>query len=265
MRVRVLILSVLVLALGACLSPLEVPYGRFGTISVRTFDDGAAGYLMAPEAAFYDQTDLSYQPYPSDTCFVLDYAVPNNSNFTTARTLDAGEYLVTNVSGRTDSLAPVPGIAVRLYEAMAPFGFPFVPGDTLTVTVPGATNGFPAGTVRVRTAEAFTHGAIGVPAANEAIPLTWTAATSPGSQITFSLRYANSLSTGALNEQVFCSFVDDGSATIRAAYLDGWRTATNDLREIRVVRVRANEIEIDSRTRLALVSTYGLPLPEIDP
>ncbi len=265
MRVRVLILSALVLALGACLSPLEIPFGRFGTISVRTFDDGAAGFLMAPEAAFYDQTELSYQPYLSDTCFVLDYIAPNDNNFTTARTLDAGEFIVTNVSGRTDSLAPVPNLAIRLYESMAPFGYPFVPGDTLTVTVPGATGGFPAAVVKVKTAEPFTHGPVGVPAANENLALTWTPAPSPGTQITFSMRYANNLSTGGLNEQVFCSFVDDGTGTVRASYLDGWRTATNDLRDVRVVRVRANEIEIDNRTRLALVSTYGLPLPPIDP
>ena len=259
MRVLVLSLAALLLAATACVDTLPVPNGRFGTITAGAYDNGGGSWVMRPEAAFYDKTDLSYVPAVGDTCVITTYSPIQTVN-AGLLTLNAGEFLFTSIGGRADTMIPQPGIGLRVYTAIRPLGIPFTPGDTLTVTVPGSPTGFPASAISIRTAEAFTHAAVGVPAENVNLPLTWTAAPSAGSQMTFSLRYASSVSGGALNEQVFCSFTDDGAATINANYLDGWRTALNNNRSTRALRVRSREVLVDGRTRLSLISSYGQPL-----
>lgn len=264
MRLRLPLLAATLLVTTACLDSIEVPDGRFGTIAAAALDNGGGNYVMDPEAAFYGETDLGYTPFLNDTCIVLAY-----SNVTTVngnlRTLNAGDRLFTSVSGRIDTLVPIPGINIRVYTPVRVNGIPFIPGDTLAITVPGSASGFPASAVSVRTAEPFTHSAIGIPSENQSLTVTWTPAPSPGSQMTFSLRYANATATNGINEQVFCSFIDDGAAVIRADYLNGWRTALNDQRSTRVVRIRSREVQVDTRTRLSVISSFAQPLPVFQP
>ncbi len=264
MRLRLPAVLAIALLAGACIEGLERPNGRFGTIAAPAWSDGGGGYVLAPEAAFYDQTDLSYEPFIGDTCVLLPYSpiVQVNSGLLT---LNAGNYLFTYVGTRIDTLAPLPSTSIRVYAPLRTNGIPFTPGDTLEITVPGHPNGFPQSAVSVRTAEPFTHGAIPVPAEDVGIDLTWTAATSPGSQMTFSLRYRNASATTAQNEQVFCSFNDDGGATIPSGYLTGWRNSVGGDRSTRAIRVRHNQVDVDSRTTLSIISSYGQPLLEYDP
>jgi hypothetical protein len=263
MRARLLPLAFLALGTTACLETLQPPEGRFGTITAAAYDNGAGTYVLRPEAAFYDKTDLSYTPAVGDTCVIAQYS-PTTTISGGLLTLNAGDFLFTSIGGRVDTLAPLGGFSLRIYSAIRPLGIPYNPGDTLAVTIPGAVGGFPASAISVRTAEAFTHDAIGVPGATEDLTLAWTPAPSAGSQMTFSLRYANGFSSGAANEQLFCSFTDDGTATIDSDYLNGWRTALNDVRSTRAVRIRSREVVIDGRTRLSIVSSYGQPLLTIN-
>ena len=259
MRARVLPLVVLLLASTACIDTLPTPNGRFGTVTAGAYDNGGGSYVMRPEAAFYDRTDLSYVPVIGDTCVITTYSPVQTINAGLV-TLNAGAFLFASIGGRVDTMTTLAGISLRVYTAIRPLGIPYVPGDTLSITVPGAPGGFPASAISIRTAEAFTHGTIGIPAANSDLPVVWTPAPSAGSQMTFSLRYANSVSGGALNEQIFCSFNDDGAASINAKYLGGWIEALNGNRSTRALRVRAREVTVDSRTRLSLISSYGQPL-----
>lgn len=262
MRSRSPLLVALALSASACIEPLETATGRFGAITAAAFEAGAA-YTMRPEAAFYGQTDLSYTPFANDTCLVAQF-FPNSSTINgSLRFLDAGERLLTSIGGRVDTLVPVPGIALRIYQSPNAAGIPYTPGDTLTLTIPGAE--FPASAISVRTAETFTHGAIGVPAADQPLALTWTAAPSGGSNMTFSLRYANSFSTTGLNEQVFCSFIDDGAATVPASVLGGWVNALNNQRQTKATRIRAREVIVDARTRVSLLSTFSQPINTTSP
>lgn len=264
MRLRFPVLAATLLLTTACLEGIDTPNGRFGTIAAAALDNGAGGYIMDPEAAFYGETDLGYTPFANDTCIVLAY-----SNITTVnsslRTLNAGDRLFTSVSGRIDTLVPIPNVNLRVYTPSRINGIPFIPGDTLSITVPGSVSGFPASAISVRTAEPFTHSTIGIPTENQSLTVTWTPAPAPGSQMTFSLRYANAVATNGLNEQVFCSFNDDGAAVIGADYLNGWRTALNDLRSTRVVRIRSREIVVDTRTKLSVISSFARPLPVFAP
>lgn len=261
MRLRLAPLAALVLATGACIDPLEAPDGRFGTVNVRTVGNGVDSYALVPEAAFYGETNTTIGSFVGDTCVIAAYSATQQGSF--AQSLNAGDQVILNISGRTDSLRPIANSSIRYYTLGANGVIPFIPGDTLRVTVPGATPGYPAATAQLRTAEPFTHDPIGVPEANQDITVTWTPAPAPGSQMTVSLRYANSFSPGPLNEQAFCSFTDDGSGTIRADFLNGWRTALNDSRETRLNRLRTTEVLVDPRTRLAVISTFGRPLPSL--
>lgn len=259
MRLRLPLLLATAALSSACLEPLPTPDGRFGTITATAIGSGGT-YVMKPEAAFYDKTDLSFSTFPNDTCVIAAY-VPTGTLSGGLRTLNAGEFLFTAVSGRVDTLAPTPGLGIRVYTALRASGIPYLPGDTLSLTVPGAAGGFPASAARVKTSEAFTHDAIGVPGEAESLNLTWTAASSGGSRMTFSLRYANPFALGQENEQLFCSFVDDGSAVVAPDFLNGWRTSVGNIRSTRVARIRWTEVVIDDRTRLSLVSTFARPLP----
>ncbi len=259
MRARVLSFAVLLLSSTACIDTLQQSNGRFGTVTAGAFGNGVGSYVMRPEAAFYDKTDLSYTPASGDTCVIANYNPVQTIN-TGLVTLNAGEFLLTSIGGRVDTMAAIAGSSLRVYSAIRPLGIPYTPGDSLTITIPGAPGGFPASSITIRTAEAFTHGTIGIPVENVALPLTWTPAPSAGSQMTFSLRYSNSVSGGALNEQIFCSFTDDGAASINANYLGGWITALNGNRATRALRVRSREVTVDARTRLSIISSYGQPL-----
>lgn len=260
MRARHLpLLAFLALGTTACLETLEPPEGRVGTITAAAYDNGGGTHVLRPEAVFYDKTDLTYTPAVGDTCVLAQYSSTSTIGGNVL-TLDAGDFLFTSIGGRVDTLAPLGSLSLRVYSAVRPLGIPYTPGDTLAVTVPGTVGGFPASAISVRTAEAFTHDSIRVPAANEDLPLAWTPAPSPGSQMTFSLRYANAFSAGPVNEQLFCSFTDDGTATIDSDYLTGWRSALSDVRSTRAVRIRAREVTIDGRTRLSIISSYGQPL-----
>ncbi len=261
MRLRIPALLAVAVVATACLDTLDAPDGRFGNVIITTFDEGGDTYSYRADAAFFDRTDGSYSTLTTDTCIATLFD-PNASGLSGGSfLLRAGEYLFTSVSGRTDSLGLVPGLVVPYYRTTRIGGIPFVPGDTLQLTVPGESPGFPAASIFVRTAEAFTHDPVGVPGVDTAQAVTWTAAPLAGSAMTVSLRYNNNLSVDTLpNEQVFCSFVDDGSASVPDRYLAGWRGAPANSRSTRFVRVRSRQTDIDARTRIALISTFARPL-----
>lgn len=245
---------------SACVDTLDIPDARYGVVSVTTYADDIAGTTMAPEVIFYDKTDLRITPPGADSCRFATYTANPNVN-TNSFTLGAGDYLLSTIRTRTDSLRPYFVGNLTIYRPPTGRTIPFTPGDTLTLQVPGAPSGFPAITANVRTAEAFTHEPVTPPADGQPLTLTWTPAPQPGSLMTFALRYANSFSTDQQpNEQVFCGFTDDGSGTIPAEYVEFWRNAPVASRSVRAIRLRVKEVVIDSRTRLAFVSTYGVPL-----
>ena len=103
-----------------------------GAITAPTYAKSGGGYAMRPQAAFYGRTDLSYVPFIGDTCLIAQYAdsaaVSQGLVF-----LNAGDFLQTAVSGRVDSLVPLPQVNIRVYTFPIVTGIPFTPGDTLTV------------------------------------------------------------------------------------------------------------------------------------
>jgi hypothetical protein len=124
----------------------------------------------------------------------------------------------------------------------------------VVVDVPGAAEGFPQMTIRGRTAEPFALGAVDTTLAGSDV-VTWTPAGDDSSRMVVSMQYHDDQRPGTgVNEQVFCTFRDDGTGTIPAAMLRGWTTSTG-VRRVQAVRWRS-VLETEGDAVLYLVSTY---------
>jgi hypothetical protein len=148
---------------------------------------------------------------------------------------------------------------VKSYVLPEGTSIPFVPGDTVTVEIPGATGGLTAITAIGRTAEAFTAASLTVPTSSQTdMAVSWTAnaATVPGSAIFYSLRYS-APGTSSLNREIRCFFIDDGNAVVPAAVLIDFRVATAREAEATRVRVTANRV---ARTVTQITSTFSNPV-----
>jgi hypothetical protein len=257
---RPVAIAVVALATTACIDTLAVPDARYGVMSIATYGTSPQAAVMTPEVIFYDKTDLRFTVPAADSCFVTAYS-PTGTVDTRSFTLDAGDFLVQRIGSRVDTLSQFFAGNLVVYRPPSGRLIPFVPGDTLSIQVPGAPGGFPAVTANVRTAEAFTHDSVVTTPTGQPMALRWTTPPVAGSLMTFTLRYANPFSLDAQpNEQIFCAFTDDGTGAIPDDYLSSWRQAPEASRSVRAVRLRSKEIVIDSRTRFVMVSTYGLPL-----
>jgi hypothetical protein len=260
MRLRVLSIAAVLLATTACLEPLDPPRGRLGLIVMDTYESGA-DLVLKPVATFYDRTSAAFAAAPTDTCFIANYSV--GGTFTNVQTMSVGAEISMVTPSGIHPLVLDDATGFLFYEAEAATGIVFTPGDTVEAQIPGNGTDYPAVNITVRTAESFTHDDVPVPEAADAnIDLVWTAAPEPGSIMSFSLRYVTPGSTtGLVNQQVFCGLADDGAYTIHSSLLGGWRNAQNNLRELKVTRLRHSAVTVDTRTMLHLVSTFSRPTP----
>lgn len=249
------------LTLGACIDTLEPSVNRFGLVTYPTSQDEARGYIMDPEAVFYDRTDLQYTPPATDSCVVQAYAPPLTAG-SSFLTVSAGEFLVSAVGTQRDTMRAATEVGALVYRPTRRTGITFTPGDSVRLEIPGTPAGFPRAAVTLRTAEAFTFAPVDPTAAlDQDLDLSWSPAPVPGSLMTVALRYANARSNGPVNEQVFCGFADDGRATIRADLLAGWRANAAGLRETRFIRLRSVELRLDDRNTLTVLSSFSVPTP----
>ena len=259
---RAMTAILLVATTTACLEVTLPETTAVGFFTQSTHSDGGTGYVMAPEATFYANVNLTVAPPPVDSCFIAAIA-PTGAGTTVHVTLNAGPVVFTRIGGRDDSLRTVLTGGQVSYRPSTGIRVAFVPGDSIQITVPGTPGGFPAAMMKTRTSEVFTHSPIAVPTTAAPITLTWTPAPQSGSSMIFSLRYANSQATGDVNEQIYCGFVDDGSATIPANLTAGWINALDGRRTTRVTRFRSATLPLESNQRFTFISTFTLPLPAI--
>jgi hypothetical protein len=247
-----------------CIDGLKPARERTGYISLTVYRDSAGNQGMRPVAAFYKADGLTFPGFTTDTCYYA-YFNPNPPLVGGLQTLEAGEFLITNVSGRTDTLDLNSSFGLLLYELR---DFPFIPfntGDTLDLTIPGMLGGFPAAQMSVKTAEAFTFTFPDTASRNIAMPLTWTAPPAPGARMYISLRYGSSNVATVPDEQYFCDVADDGSHTIPALAADVFRNSPYEARSIFLSRARSSTLVIDDITRAYLLSTYDQPLSVYTP
>lgn len=245
---------VLLLALAACLDPDPVPESNYGVIGLTTVVSDA-DTILSPEALFY-RTGLLGLPtsrVTSDQCQIAAYPTPS-PNTQLPRFLDAGDSVAVSTATTTKYLFPVVGTTGEAYVLENADRFPFHPGENITITVPGAPGGFANGTISVLTARGFTLGPIAPsPPADAGLELTWTPAGDDSTKMLISLQYGVGQLTA--NQQIFCSFVDDGAAEIPPILLTQYRSATTGSRKVEAARWRVALKEVTGGV-LLVVSAF---------
>jgi hypothetical protein len=206
-----------------------------------------------PQALFYSSVSspsLSGRG-ASDVCGLFPYPSPSSDE--AVDEISAGESVTLDLQGAQYSLVPTQIGSRRPYTVPAP-GIAYRPGDSVTVHVPGSSDGFPQMTIRGRTAEPFTLGPVDTGAA-VTFRVTWSPAGDDSSRLVLSLQYHDDLTPGSgLNAQVFCTFLDDGEATVPVLAARSWTSASGP-RRVQAVRWRS-VLESKDDARLYLVSTY---------
>lgn len=248
-----------VLGLTGCINDkLNTSRDRVAFISAIAFSTGVGTYATRPLAAFYRANGLGLNLGEVEACVGVPFS-NQPPPVATFPTLSAGQYVYTEIGGRRDTLFSSTTLGLQTYQLLTVNSIPYVPGDTLTVEVPGDAAGFPGTTIRVRTAEEFDFSVPANPADNEPMTLTWTPAPAPGSTMTVSLRLNNSGTGEQPDAQIYCRFNDDGSGEVPATLTAVWKAAVPESRSSVFSRVRFTTIEFDARTRLTLLSYFDRP------
>ena len=251
-----MLLLAVCLAAGACQS-FEVQTSQFAIINVATQVVGD-GYTATPRAVFFKGTGvtLSSSDVTAEGCIVRPI---EESGVSPLDQIDAGASIAVRLSDANATLTPQTEGVRTTYELSNGVQIPFTPGDDITLTIPGAPNGFPARVVTARTAEAFSPAAITLPASlDENLTVTWTnpGEIAPRSAMFYSFRYSAEASP-TVNREVFCVFADDGSGLIAASALQGFRAAS--MRSIVAQRTRITFETVGSAVT-HVTSTLTMPV-----
>jgi len=233
--------------------------GVWGFVTVGATKNASGAHFANAEGLFF-QGSLAAVPNAefatADTC--ADVLLTEGNNLVGVTYLDAGPTVDVTLGGvaRTfDRTTTAQGLA---YRASSPP--PYTPGDSIVVTVAGVPGGFPGGTIRAKTAEAFTFPTdIPLPAGTEAIKLTWTPPQDPRSAMIVSLRYATINNPALATRNLLCTFVDDGVDSIPFRWHQNWSTSQG-VRAVVATRLRTTYVGT-ADANLGVVSTYQVPTP----
>ncbi|HEX9565040.1 MAG TPA: hypothetical protein VF981_13745 [Gemmatimonadaceae bacterium] len=229
----------------------------WGFVLVSTQKSGTGAHFAVAEGLFF-KGNLSSVPnadFTGDTCADGFFSEGNNLGGVTY--LDAGLSVEAILSGTTNELertSTSEGLSYLLPTETTPFN----PGDSIFVTVPGASGGFPAATIRAKTAEPFTFPTIDPPGGTETILLNWTAPDDARSAIIVSLRY-QAPGTSTFNRHVLCTFQDDGLDSIPFRWHENWTTSAGE-RVVVATRLRTHYVAAGA-ANLGVISTYQVPTP----
>ena len=172
--------------------------------------------------------------------------------------LDAGPSVDATLGGVLRTLERTTTTQGLAYRPVAPLSY--TPGDSIVVEVDGVPGGYPGGTIRAKTAEAFTFPTdITIPAGTEPIHLQWTAPQDSRSAMVVSLRYATVTNPAALTRNVLCTFVDDGVDSIPFRRHQNW-SPSSGVRAVVATRLRTNYVGVGD-ANLGVISTYQVPTP----
>jgi hypothetical protein len=256
----------LLLAAGltvGCIEGLQPAREKTGFISFTMYRDGLDNEFMRPIGAFYKYDGLKLPSYSTDTCFFASYTA-TSPPLAFLPTLNAGEVLIMDVSGETDSMYITAELGMTIYQSLEGTRTNLTPGDTLELTIPGALGGFPAANLILKTAEAFTFNTPDTAAREVPMPVTWTAAPLPGSRMRMSFRFASNNTLTTPDRQLFCDVADDGAFTISAVNADAFRISDYSTRSWVTTRVRTSSTDLGNDATVHLISTYEQPLPLYD-
>jgi len=240
----------------------------FATISMDAETSGV-GFVTSPGAFFYravDNTnvDITTVGTVQNTCGLRTVnsapgATPVDTLPTAASPLGAGPFVTLRLSGLVDSLLPPSAQSVG-YRLPPSTTRPFTPGDTATFSFAGDASGFPAATVTLPTAEAFTLTPVVFAQSGQDMPVTWTPPVSPGSVMNFTITY----SIGPFSSQIFCQFVDDGQAVVPAGYFTAFPNPVpgHFVDGVEAIRMRTTLVQLPGSGAIAnAISVFAVPTP----
>ncbi len=257
-------LAVLGLAIATmgCRDILQAEASNYAIVNVETLSTGVDTYGARPSALFFQAAGifLSSSIVARDSCIeqrfppdvsnpALDYLNPGSPVVARFNRPQTSGTLTARTQGSVTSYVLPEGATI-----------PFVPGDTITIEVPGTEDGFEERTFAARTAEAFTPSVLNLPVSSQSdMPVTWTpgATTIPGSAMFYSLRFS-APATSVLNREIACFFIDDGSASVPFEALFNFREAT--LRDVRATRIRVTPNRIGT-TVTHVTSSFSATVP----
>lgn len=244
---------------AACDNALEgiSQQGTWGFITVSAQKSPAGAHFADAEGLFF-KGNLAAVPnadFTADTC--ADVVLTEGNNLSGVTYLDAGASVSATIGGVANALNRTNTAEGIAYQPASPIAFN--PGDSIVVSVAGVAGGFPGGTIRAKTAEAFNFPTINVPAGTEAIQLNWTEPQDPRSAMVVSLRYATSTDPSILSRNVLCTFIDDGVDSIPFRWHQNW-SSSGGARAVVATRLRTNYVAA-GEGNLGVISTYQVPTP----
>lgn len=248
----------LVLALSACLDSNEPIRERIGLVDVRAYSNGGTPVVRA-RGVFYRIGGLQLFPAAPQPCALYAYTPPVASD-NAGQTISAGANVGFAVGGFSEVAVAAPLAVYPIYNFPAGAYLDFVSGDSVTVSIPGATGGFEPMTIRARLAEPFTADTLPTWVPNEPMNVTWQPAPAPGSVMVVSLRYNSTPGSTRPDLEIACAFEDDGTGTIPPSLANGWGESVPATREYVFMRSRERIVEFDDLTRTRVRSLYEYPL-----
>lgn len=249
-------------SVAACDNALEGinTQGTWGFVTVGATKDVASGAHFAKTEGLFFRGNLASVPNAefatADTC--SDGLFNEGNNLLGVTYLDAGPSVDATLGGVARTLARTTTGQGLAYHPASPL--PYTPGDSIVVTVTGVPGGFPGGTIRAKTAEAFTFPTdLPIPTGSDSIELAWTAPHDSRSAMVVSLRYATTQNPATLSRHVLCTFFDDGEAAIPFRWHQNW-SSSSGARAVVATRLRTTYVGTGD-ANLGVVSTYQVPTP----
>jgi hypothetical protein len=253
-----LVIAALATVTVACVdatNPSSVPYGFVTFVAQRSGD----GFTASPVGTFFGASGLGVPTAvsPWDSCRQQTYSRSTVGLGEVYPNISAGAAIQIKVSGRTDSIFP--GAVGREVQYQLRAGsIPYVPGDSVSVVIPGNADGYPAITFKAKSAEELTVTDFGTPTVGPRLDLRWNAGQDLNSTVAFSFRYG-ALDADTLNTQVYCQFRDDGADSIPAKYMGAWAQART--RAWVATRVRTYVAPVARNGYFDFISTFDVPTP----
>ena len=254
---RLVALSVTSLPLlTACFNlsePQQLPVYKFGAVSLRA-TSGPAGTAKAISTAIFFE---AYSAGIPDS--------KNQANTCVFSTVDTVTSIVTGVTkagtalsmlfgtGTTTTTVPLAyDDSYKRYASAAPTSYRS--GDSVRVSIPGETGGFPASAIAVRLAEPLLPQTVTLPAAGKSMTISWNASPDTTTAIIISLKYANPVTSSYANQQILCALKDDGTEELPADAMAPVLASPAALRSLLLTRWRTSVVNPDASTLLHIVT-----------
>ncbi len=248
-------LATVIVACTDSTSPSSVPYGFVTFVAQQS----GSGYTASPIGTFFGASGLGVPTAvsPWDSCRQQTYSRSAVGLGDVYPSINAGSAIQLKVSGRTDSIFPSQ-VGREVQYRLRAGSIPYAPGDTVSVVIPGSSDGYPAITFKAKSAEVLTVVDFGTPTGGSRLDLRWNAGQDLNSTVAFSLRYG-ALNADTVNTQVYCQFRDDGADSIPAKYMAVWAQAKT--KTWVATRVRTYVAPVARNGYFDFISTFDIPTP----